>query len=127
MDDDVIVISSDNESDNASSDDIQSENDSDNSESLLLPILPAKKVFTPTKKLRSSPTSDDSESDGFDEGHGQRYSSCITTYDRSVSESENECVYANEMASNRYVTKYKVYSTSWSPVAVSMDKLPVFV
>ena len=103
MDDDVIVISSDNESDNASSDDIQSENDSDNSESLLLPISPAKKVFTPTKR----PTSDDSEFDGFDEGHGQRYSSCIATYDRSVSESENECVYANETGSNRC---YKIQS-----------------
>lgn len=70
---DVIVLTSGSDTDDngdvpLNSDYVQSDNDSDNSESILLPISPAKKVFTPTKRLRSSPSSDESESDDFGEG-----------------------------------------------------------
>ena len=71
---DIIVLSSESGNDGditLCGDEVQIEYDSDNSESILLPISPAKKVFTPTKRLRSSPTSDNSDSDDLDEG--ERY------------------------------------------------------
>ena len=68
-DNDIVLLSDDVQS---LSDDVQSEDDNDNKKSILFPVSPAKKIFTPTKRLRSrsSPTSEDSEAedseaDGF--------------------------------------------------------------
>ena len=69
-DNDIVLLSDDVQS---LSDDVQSEDDSDNKESILFPVSPAKKIFTPTKRLRSrsspptSEDSEDSEADGFND------------------------------------------------------------
>ena len=70
---DVIVLSSESDDDDITlcNEDVKIEYSSDNSESILFPISPAKKVFTPTKRLRSSPISDNSDSD--DLGKSERY------------------------------------------------------
>ena len=62
----LIVLSSKSDNDDVitlCSEDVRIEYHSDDSESILFHILPAKKVFTPTKRLWSSPTTDNSESD----------------------------------------------------------------
>ena len=128
----VIVLSneSDNDDDIILCEDVQI--DYNDSESILLPVSPAKKVFTPTKRLWSSPTSDNSDSDDLDEGercvlglrlilHGNScdlinvctykvtFSSPIIivfAYDHSkdslFSNSEDKSIYANEKGPDRY-------------------------
>ena len=69
----VIALSSESDDDDITlcSEDVQIEYNSDNSKSILFPISPAKKVFTPTKRLRSSPITDNSDLDDLDKG--ERY------------------------------------------------------
>ena len=70
---DVIVLSSKSDEDDITlcNEDVKIEYNSDNSKSIPFPISLAKKVFTPTKRLRSSPISDNTDSD--DLGKSERY------------------------------------------------------
>ena len=83
MEEAVIILSSESDEDDITlcSEGVQIEYNSDHSESILFPISPAKKVFTPTKRLRSSPISDNSDSDDLEKGErygfGLIYHSCV--------------------------------------------------
>ena len=70
---DVIVLSSKSDEYDITlcNEDVEMEYSSGNSESILFPISPAKKVFIHTKRFRSSPISDNSDSD--DLGKSERY------------------------------------------------------
>ena len=68
----------------------------------------SKTFFKPTKRLRSLPTSDDSESDSFNEG--QRYSSCVAAYDHSeepcfLNQRMNPLMPMKHAGFKRYATK----------------------